>query len=353
MKRAGVREFLGTMLARRENPYEGADLGNARRATAGILGLAGLVSAAFLPLDPPTEEIGWPGWPLAILVIAAAVAGAVLVMRKELGFDGLLAVAYAGAGGVALLTFLAGGRHAAYEDLFVLLVGAGAAHPPRRALALVGTVIALLFLPLVYIDGGEPVVRDVISEAVLIAAVGGILISSLEFIRRGRAGLTAGVEVQRRLARVDALTGLGNRRAFDEALTIELARSEREGNPIAVGLIDLDSLKRLNDRFGHLEGDRCLAAVGRETERALRRSDRCFRWGGDEFVVLLPATDRATALYVIQRAVERVEGICRDADGSPVSLSFGVAELDGDGGAEDMLAMADLALMEQKNEKRR
>ena len=349
----GVREFLSTMLARRDDPYEGADLRNTRRATGGILGLTGIVSAAFLLLDHPDAEIGWVGWPLAVLLIATAIAGAVFVARQKPGFDGLLALTYGGVVGTGLLTWLAGGGGAAYEDLFVLWVGAGAAHPPRRALTLLGVVIAVLALPLAYDGTAGGQLTDLLAEAVLLAAVGGILISSLEFIRRQRAGLRAGAAVERRLARVDPLTGLGNRRAFDEALTIEMARSQREGATISVGLIDLDSLKRINDRFGHLEGDRCLAEVARETESALRASDQCFRWGGDEFVVLLPGTDRATAAYVLGRTVERVEGTCQDADGQTISLSFGVAQLDAGASAEDMLAMADLALMEQKTEKGR
>jgi diguanylate cyclase (GGDEF)-like protein len=84
-------------------------------------------------------------------------------------------------------------------------------------------------------------------------------------------GLQAGAEVARRLARSDALTGLGNRRALDETPTAEAARSARQGTPLAVGLVDLDGLRRINDRFGHVEGDHCLQQAARDRALMERR----------------------------------------------------------------------------------
>jgi diguanylate cyclase (GGDEF)-like protein len=120
-----------------------------------------------------------------------------------------------------------------------------------------------------------------------------------------------------------------------------------------VALVDLDGLKRINDRYGHLEGDRCLQEAARAMERSVRGSDLCFRWGGDEFVVLMPATDRPGAEQVLARMAEDVGRVC-PREGEPgLTLSYGVAELQQGASAEDLLAMADLALMEQKTEKRR
>jgi diguanylate cyclase (GGDEF)-like protein len=149
------------------------------------------------------------------------------------------------------------------------------------------------------------------------------------------------------------LTGLGNRRAFDEALTIEIALAARDAAPLSVGLVDVDNLKRVNDSLGHLEGDRSLVEVARAIERALRTTDRCFRWGGDEFVVVLPASDRATADEVLGRMADSVGRECRFADGRGVALTWGTAELDPGASAEDALASADVALLEKKTEKRR
>jgi diguanylate cyclase (GGDEF)-like protein len=188
---------------------------------------------------------------------------------------------------------------------------------------------------------------------VLLVAVAGVIAPFLFTVRRQRFQLQRGAEVERRLARVDSVTGLANRRAFDEALTVEIARAEREGEPMSVALVDLDGLKRINDRFGHLEGDRMLAEVGRALESSIRGVDRCFRWGGDEFAVLLPATDRSAGAYVLGRAAARVIRECRDENGEALDISYGVAELEHGGSAEDLLALADLALMEHKTEKRR
>ena len=348
-----VREMLQAMFARSDEPYRGADLNASRRIVAAMIGFCALLSLAFLPLDPPTEAIGGAGWVVAGATLAAGLAGVRELLRREAGFDALLAASYLTAAEVAILVWLAGGVSADYEDLYVLAIGAGLVHPPRRAFPQLVFVILCLALPLVYKGFDSVAEAKVAAEAVLLVAVAGVLAPFIFHTRRQRFQLERGAEVARRLARVDSLTGLANRRAFDEALTVEIARAERDGSPMSVALVDLDGLKRLNDRFGHLTGDRLLAGVARVLERSIRTGDRCFRWGGDEFAVLLPSTDRAAALYVLGRTAERVGRDCLDEDGEPLDISYGVAELDHGGSAEDLLALADLALMEHKTEKRR
>ena len=100
---------------------------------------------------------------------------------------------------------------------------------------------------------------------------------------------------------MDSLTGLGNRLAFDESLAMEISRARRESSALSIGIADLDDLKGINDRFGHLEGDRALREAARAIELSVRMTDRCFRWGGDEFVIILPATDRVVAEEVLGR----------------------------------------------------
>ena len=156
-----------------------------------------------------------------------------------------------------------------------------------------------------------------------------------------------------RLARLDPLTEVGNRRAFDEVLGHEMRIADREGTALSLCLVDLDNLKQINDRFGHLEGDRCLQDVARTIRSSVRAGDSCFRWGGDEFAVLLPDTDRDTAFGVLQRTAERLGASCRAPHGATLEFSFGAAEVVPDGSSEDLLSMADLALMEQKLSKRR
>ncbi len=351
--RKAAGQFLRSMFETRADPYEGAELGANRRAVAALLGLTALLALAFLPLDPVDQAIGAAGWAIAGVLIAAGLGGAVLVLRRSPSFDDLLVIAYLGVAGIATLNWLAGGASSPYEDLFVLWVGAGAAHPPRRALPHLAVMVAALALPLVYDGASSAEVSDLAGEALILIALDLILMAFLHHVRRQRVGLRSGAEVARRLARVDALTGLGNRRAFDEALTVEMTRAAREDIALSVGLVDIDGLKNVNDRFGHLEGDRCLVDVARAMERSLRTTDRCFRWGGDEFVVVLPGSDRASADDVLGRMAEHVGGACKAPDGRGLRLTWGSAEVSVGTSAEDALAQADVALLERKHEKRR
>jgi diguanylate cyclase (GGDEF)-like protein len=335
------------------DPYLGADLATSRRFQAGLLGLCGLLTLAFLPFEPVDDQIGDAGWAIAAALGLLAIGAAALLRRREPGYGDLLAIAYVGIAAIALLNWLAGGGSSAYEDLFVLWLGAGAAHPPRRALPHLAAMVAALALPLLYEGTSSAIVSDLAAEGLILVVLGVLLTGYMDGVRRHRAGLEAGVEVARRLAGIDDLTGLGNRRAFDEAITVETARAARDGVPLSVGLVDVDHLRRINDRYGHLEGDRCLGEIARAMERSVRASDRCFRWGGDEFAVLMPGADRATAGRVLERMSEAVRGACEAPDGRGITLTWGAAELQRGGDAEDLLAAADLALLERKTEKQR
>jgi diguanylate cyclase (GGDEF)-like protein len=117
-------------------------------------------------------------------------------------------------------------------------------------------------------------------------------------------------------ARRDPLTGLGNHRAFQEELARQVADSTRAGRPLSLVILDLDDLKRLNDTGGHAAGDQLLAAVGRLIRATLRVADRPFRIGGDEFALLLPATDSETAFAVARRLLASATG------GHPILRDF-------------------------------
>jgi diguanylate cyclase (GGDEF)-like protein len=281
------------------------------------------------------------------------VVGAIAVARRNPSFDNLLVIAYLGVIGIAALNWLAGGGSSAYEDLFVLWMAAGAIHPPRRAVLHLGALLVALALPLAYEGTGGVVVGDLIAEALILIALGSIVSTYLFYARRERLGLQSGAEVARRLARVDAQTGLGNRRAFDEALTVEAARAARSDLPLSVGLVDIDGLRRVNDGWGHLEGDRCLREVALAMERSVRPTDRCFRWGGDEFVVLMPRSDLDIADDVLGRMAVNVADACAAPDGSRIELTWGTSDLPVGSSPEDALARADVALMDRKTEKRR
>lgn len=127
-------------------------------------------------------------------------------------------------------------------------------------------------------------------------------------------------------ALVDALTGLGNHRAFQEELARQLEHAGRTGSRLALLLIDVDDLKKVNDGHGHAMGDQLLAAVGSTIMATLRRYDRAFRVGGDEFAIILPSTDLDTGLTVARRILaSALNGGDPTRPIDPFSLSIGVS----------------------------
>jgi diguanylate cyclase (GGDEF)-like protein len=133
----------------------------------------------------------------------------------------------------------------------------------------------------------------------------------------------------RRLARIDVLTGLSNRAHFQERAAAELSRARREDAPVTMMLADVDHFKLINDTHGHDAGDRMLAAVARCMASTLREHDLLARWGGEEFMALLPATGGAEACTIAERVRQAVASTTVVVDGNPLSvtLSFGLAEV--------------------------
>lgn len=128
-------------------------------------------------------------------------------------------------------------------------------------------------------------------------------------------------------ARTDVLTGLGSRRHFEELLRRELARARRAGSALSLVMMDVDGLKTINDTWGHVIGDRVLQAVG-EVLAHTRASDVAARFGGDEFVLLLPETPASEAEVVVRRIRERCERInAEQRFPFPLRLSIGVRQM--------------------------
>jgi diguanylate cyclase (GGDEF)-like protein len=149
----------------------------------------------------------------------------------------------------------------------------------------------------------------------LAAALVGPLIAIVLYQRSVHRALAA-----MRLALTDPLTGLGNHRHFHERLAGDLDRAQERGSPLTLCLIDIDDFKRINDRFGHPEGDRVLADVA----SALRQGGEAFRLGGDEFAIVLPGRDEHDSLGVAEAVVSRLRSV-RSESGEPITVSAGVA----------------------------
>jgi diguanylate cyclase (GGDEF)-like protein len=158
-------------------------------------------------------------------------------------------------------------------------------------------------------------------------------------------------ETIRRLAYHDALTGLPNRRLFDDRLEVALAHARRQGWKLAVMLLDLDRFKDVNDTLGHTVGDELLQAVGARLTTLLRESDTVCRMGGDEFLLLLPGISEAKAAHkVAERILEAIrEPFDLNGRGVRVTTSLGIAIYLDDGEDGDTLVEnADVAMYHAK-----
>ncbi len=154
----------------------------------------------------------------------------------------------------------------------------------------------------------------------------------------------------RELAVTDALTGLANHRQLTQALEAEIRRSRRTGQPMAVVLLDLDGLKQINDRHGHLAGSMAIRRVAEALLGSCRATDTAARFGGDEFALILPETGEAAAWHVARGVADR---LATDAEKPNLSISVGVAVYPGHGETvEALLNAADVALYETKERRK-
>jgi diguanylate cyclase (GGDEF)-like protein len=154
-----------------------------------------------------------------------------------------------------------------------------------------------------------------------------------------------------RQAVVDPLTDLANRRALEDTLHAEIARSARFGGDVAFVVADLDAFKNVNDRWGHPFGDVVLRTFGRTLRETAREIDIAGRWGGEEFALVLPGTDAAGGAALAERARLAVAAMTFEAAGGrevAVTASFGVASLAGTGSFDALVSAADSALYRAK-----
>jgi diguanylate cyclase (GGDEF)-like protein len=237
--------------------------------------------------------------------------------------------------------------------LLLLPVGFVAATQPPRLIAgfLVFMGLALA-LPFIYDSwdasrAGADAARFVIWSGIAVAV--NVLMTG---VRAQRIALARDEASAREEARVDPLTGLHNRRAFNELLEAEVMRARRAQMPLSVGMVDIHDFKEINERWSYAEGDRCLQDVADTMRSSLRDPDVLFRWGGDEFAVVLTGAPSEGAHAVGERLCREVDASCRRPDGEPIALRFASAELDGDMQIHELVAEAGRALTASKTRQR-
>lgn len=151
-------------------------------------------------------------------------------------------------------------------------------------------------------------------------------------------------------ARIDELTKLLNRRSLDEMIDSEISRHSRYGGVFSLAILDLDSFKAYNDNYGHLSGDKLLRQIGNIIEGAIRNADNAFRYGGDEFAILLPQTTIDAAIQVTERVRKK---IAKDVNAGKITVtaSIGLASWPDDGISHtDIIAAADVTLYRAKRD---
>lgn len=208
--------------------------------------------------------------------------------------------------------------------------------------------------------GGDDYLHKPVSEIVLgakIRAMQRLILMRTSLLAMTRK-LDAANQELTRISSSDGLTGLANRRFFDEAISVEWRRARRNSNPVAILMCDVDYFKLYNDTYGHQAGDECLRRIaGALTRHAERPSDVVARYGGEEFAVILPETTIGGALMVAEkiRASVRELGITHDSSPHGIAtLSIGIASAAPgfDNPPDDLIAGADRALYRAKNEGR-
>ena len=169
-----------------------------------------------------------------------------------------------------------------------------------------------------------------------------------ELLARVRVGLRCRYLLQSaaRRALVDGLTGLWNRRYFDQRLEAELASAARHARPLSCVMLDIDQFKQLNDTHGHTLGDEGIRAVAKTLRQGCRKEDVPCRYGGDEFVILCPDVPAAGAMVMVERLREKMRAAKLSRPDVQLTCSFGVADLTAAGGS--LIQAADQALYAAK-----
>ena len=296
----------------------------------------------------------WPENQPAIFVLVALAGLFVLVVHDLLPADAIGPAKYVLEGSVSitfatLLVALTGGIESPFFFSFPLIVaGASLVVPPTVTGIL--AVVAAIGYTLAVVGTAPPgplAVTTVTTIGLNITALVLLAFVGIIIAREQRHAREAAI----RLSTIDPLTGLFNRTFFFAAIEREIARCARSGRGFCLLMMDLDELKAINDRYGHFHGDRVLRGVGDVIDQGVRRIDTAARYGGDEFVVVLPETDPTGAYVLAEKIRLGVASLDIAIPRSTIqpSLSIGVVSYPGDGlTADELMIAADSAMYRSK-----
>ena len=293
--------------------------------------------------------------PVTVTMIFLAVGAIAIVLSQEilpvgrlgrwrLPFEAGAAIVF-----VTVLLILTGGDRSPFFFGYILLVGAASlwASGFGALLLAVATSLAYLIGVLVPLNSAPSTLADIGRIAFNVIALGLVAYVSAIVGREQRRAR----EEALRLSRYDSLTGLHSRDFFTAELEQEILRAARSGRAFALLMFDLDGLKAANDRFGHASGDTLLRAVADTLRGDIRVTDVAARWGGDEFVLLLPETDLTGAMLVADKVRIDVGRLALPHNGLVIrtSASIGLVTYPDDGkSSTELMRRADLAMYEAK-----
>lgn len=320
------------------SPAERRDIGRVAGAVISVGALTALLAAGM---------VDHPGAPLSfyILTVVSLLTGIGCVLMPWGGISArwLHVVPTVVTVEVAVGVRLAGvyGYIAAYYYIFIVVFIAYAFAARRAVVGHVAFAAAAASLPPLYVTAnrGEITARSLILVLVLVV-IAGIVTLLREGLQRRQAELE-------KLAMHDPLTGVGNYRLLTERLEYEVVRHRRSGDSLTVMLLDLDGFKDINDRLGHLAGDRMLHSVAAALAGTVRAQDTLARQGGDEFSILAPDTGHEQAAHL----AIRVRSAVSDATAGSVTTSIGwVTYPTGAEDPETLIALADAELRHAKRQ---
>lgn len=244
-----------------------------------------------------------------------------------------------------LLLFLTDGHRSPFFFTFPLIVGAASLVIRPRSTLIMAAVAVVAYLSAAYVGTGPPTPAQLATTAVNITALVLLAYSGSVIGRDQRRSRDAAI----RLSALDPLTGLFNRTLFFAALDREMARSARSGRGFCLLMLDLDELKAINDRLGHHAGDAVLRAIAERIRTIVRRIDVAARYGGDEFVALLPETDPTGGWVLAEKIRLSIAALTIPGMSSSPTVSVGVVSFPRDGTTVDALMIkADQAMYVSK-----